>query len=158
MRRRTVVRRTAAIGVAAVAGCMGGEPTAGTSTDVPVSIKGDPRFTVHDRSGGDGEETATVVFDAEKPAVTVEGIIVGKNGCMTAVLESAEYGTTDDELVITVGTRHVTDAGERLCTQPLVDISYTAGVAFNNGLPGAVEVIHQSQGGTRTVTTNKSPS
>jgi hypothetical protein len=161
MRRRTAVRRTAALGVVGFAGCARDfdgqqEPSTFPGTrESPTTLRGEPSFQVHERNETGDEDlvgSATVVFDADGPTVTVEGQIIGTDGCSTAVLDAATYDAGADELQVTVATRRATDAGD-VCTQPLMAIDYTAGIEFDGGLPGRVEVAHDVQSGSETVAT-----
>jgi hypothetical protein len=166
MRRRTAVRRTAGLGLIPIAGCTRDfdghqEPSTFPGTGAsPPTIRGEPSFQVHERNPTDEEDqagSATVVFDdrggrADPSTVVVEGRIIGTEGCSTAVLDAATYDAAADELRVNVATRRATDAGD-VCTQPLMEIDYTAGIEFDGGLPGTVVVVHHVQSGSETVTT-----
>ncbi|GAA0210286.1 hypothetical protein [Halobaculum roseum] len=168
MDRRTVLTLVAGAGSTALAGCTGGggsgggdEPTtepSETPTKTPAGT-GPPTDTgtgspsVVDRSfarTGDASEpgeSASVAFGGD--AVTVSGVISGKNGCMQASLKSVEYDADADELRVRVET--VREGGD-VCTQQIVYREYEASVTFEGGLPTSVVVEHESMDEVRTVT------
>lgn len=157
MDRRTVLALVAGAGSTALAGCTGGG-SAGSdgetsdspeTTPTPSGEREFPRITDRSfaRTGDASEpgESAAVAFDDE--AVTVSGVISGKNGCMQASLTGAEYDP--DELRIRVGT--VREGGDT-CTQQIVYRGYEATISFGGGLPASVVVEHESMNEVRTVT------
>lgn len=170
MDRRTVLALVAGAGSTALAGCTGGggsdgdggdEPTSEpseTPTETPAGT-GTPTDTetgppsVVDRSfartgdASEPDESASVAFGDD--AVTVSGVISGKNGCMQASLKGAEYDPDADELRVRVET--VREGGD-VCTQQIVYRGYEATVAFEGGLPTSVVVEHESMDEVRTVT------
>ena len=162
MDRRTVLGTVGAAGIVALTGCLadgGGDDTpsatgtdtaTGTPTPTPAP---DPRLTGSDfevtsTAGGTQADSAAVTVDGTD--IVVEGTIWGRNGCQTAELDSVNY--SDDTLTVAVATTQRGDAGDA-CTQGIVEIEYTATVAFENGLPGTVVVTHDYGDGPETVTT-----
>lgn len=175
MKRRAFAERAGALATLAVAGCVsepGGDVPAegtagGTDTPTPTPTEGtdeptdtgtpagtdepspgDPaaEFEVRDVSSGSGENTATVAF--EEDAVTVDGVIGGRNGCYTARLREAE--TAEGALRVLVEA-YEDRAEDEACTDALVDIEYAATVGFDDALPERVVVEHDSMGEVRTV-------
>ena len=150
MERRTFITATAGL-LAATAGCVGGAPEtpddgpATTATPTPAA----PAITARslepreqcDQAGG-----ATI--SAADGAVTVDGCIVGKNGCMVPALESATYDADADELTVRVVTEDQSDEDE-MCTQQIVHRGYRVTVEFAGGLPGTTTVIHDGAEGER---------
>ncbi|WP_435062938.1 hypothetical protein [Halobaculum sp. EA56] len=162
MDRRTVLAAAAGVGSAALAGCTGGSGGGGsgggetsesetpTESATPSGEGEFPRITNRsfDRTGDADEqgESASVAFDDD--LVTVTGVIRGKNGCMQASLEAAEYDRGADELRVRVTT--VREGGD-VCTQQIVYRGYEAAVEFAGGLPASVVVEHESMDEVRTV-------
>lgn len=161
MQRRTFVTTVAAALTATTAGCVastdGDNPGTGTDpTDSPTGEgsetgEGSPSPTptptppsivsssLEPREGCEKPDDASIA--AESNVVTVEGCIVGKDGCQAPALADATYDAEADELTVTVTTKSRTDADA--CTQVLVDLGYTATVEFEGGLPGTTVVVHR---------------
>ena len=157
MKRRTVLR-SAAAGIAGLAGCVSAAdgPAAGstdTATRSPTATRTPterstptpeaPRvahrsFEVTGRECGAGEGSASATLDA--PRVVVEGTAVGPNGCATARLDAATYDPERDTLTVSVSVYQPDDA--EICTQCLTDVDYRACVRFEGGTPGSVRVVH----------------
>ncbi|SHG49712.1 hypothetical protein [Halobaculum gomorrense] len=161
MHRRRVLEGMVPAGVTLLAGCTGDRGTAGesgtdevpTESSTPAPDEGGdrPRITARSftRTGDAGEpgEAASVAFDDE--AVTVWGIISGRNSCMQASLGAIEYAPDTDELRVRVETIR---EGGGVCTQQIVYRGYEAVAEFAGGLPTAVVVEYESMGDVRTVT------
>ena len=177
MQRRTLLRRSAALGTIALAGCLangddsndgGGETptdrddgTDAPGTDTPGSDGPTPSPSpsgVDDSSiettktGCAGEDTgsASVGFDPDTYRVTVEGVLQAANPCHLAALESATYDgdTTVLELVVVA----TDDPDAEMCAQCLGAIDYAASVDLDGGLPGTVRVVHGTGENAETVT------
>lgn len=158
MRRRTLIKRTAALATAGtLAGCVGQyNPADETTADPATTEPQPPSLTDSDLSvidSGCGTETneATVSFDDGTRLVTVTGTITGSDACKTATLADAAYDADADELAVTVATTDKEDA--EMCGQCLTEIEYEAEFSFDGGLPASVTVSHQSMGETSTVAT-----
>lgn len=172
MKRRTVLR-SAAAGLAGLAGCVSaGDGSPGdtdtdtrsptststatatptpTATSTPTPTPGtsdvvDRSFEVTGSECGAGEGDASVSLDA--PRVIVEGTAVGPNGCATARLDAATYDPETDVLTVSVRVYQPTDAD--ICTQCLTDIDYRACVRVEGGTPGHVRVVHDGEVVTET--------
>ena len=160
MDRRSVLAAATGVASAALAGCTGGSggsgggetavsetPTGSATTSADGAF---PRITNRsfERTGDADEQTesASVAFDDD--LVTVTGVIRGKNGCMEASLETAEYDREANELRVRVTT--VREGGDA-CTQQIVYRGYETTVEFAGGLPATVVVEHESMGEVRTV-------
>jgi hypothetical protein len=146
MRRRTLLRAVA--GVAAVtAGCTGGDPGDGSGrsaspspssspspTDTPAVT--DSSFELRAVDWWVGRGDATVAVDAA--VVTVDGVLVGSDGCARARLESVDY--PDGTLAVAVES--YSEAG--ICKDCIVDVRYTATVRTTRA-PERVVVTHDGQ-------------
>jgi len=164
MKRRHLL---AALGAAAVAGCVGDAPAgsgddatetdgstdadgSGSDGDGPGSaVAPSVRETAFDRVDGCvGEDEARV--DAGADAVDVTGCVVGADGCSRAAL--GEVGYDGDAGALRIVVRTVEGTGDtEACTQALTPRGYEARVAFDGGLPGRVVVVHDDANGRRTV-------
>jgi len=85
----------------------------------------------------------SVVFDEDR-TVTVEGELVGRNSCYTAVLESSEYDADEDVLRASVLTDDGTDE-DVFCADVMTEIRYRLVVSFEGGLPETVAVSHDGE-------------
>jgi hypothetical protein len=155
MQRRTYLAAVAAA-LGATAGCTGGagdaasptesESATETPTPTPTPTPAQPQVTdygLEPRENCDQRGSASISVDGQD--VIIEGCIVGKDGCQEAVLDSVAYEA--DELTVRVATEK--REGAEACTQQLVDLAYTATVAFENGLPGTTRLIHDGAEGER---------
>ncbi len=163
MHRRTLLRRTGAIGALALAGCTGqaseddgnggdgGGSDGGstpTATPNPVTMQ-DTTFEVTGRGGAsDQQGSADVEFDTADDRLVVTGTIVGSDGCKTAALGDVKYDTEADELRVNVVTKDEEGSEDKMCTQALVDIDYELVVRFDGGIPKSASVSHNGQGVT----------
>ena len=148
MERRTFLTGTAGL-LAATAGCVGGAPE--TPDDGPATTETPSQPSISARSLEPREEcdqAGSATISAENDTVTVEGCIVGKNGCMVPTLGSATYDVDADELTVRVVTEDESDEGE-MCTQQIVHRGYRATVEFEGGLPGTTTVVHDGAEGER---------
>ena len=164
MQRRALLGAVSSIGIAALTGCLsdgggdatpsdtGTDTTTGTPTPTPAPdpTLSDFTFVVSERESGVRTDSATVSDDGGD--VVVEGTIWGTDGCQTAELPRVNYDSEADELTVPVETTERPDAGDS-CTQAIVEITYTATVAFENGPPSSVVVTHDRGDGAETVTT-----
>lgn len=158
MQRRTFVTTVAAALGTATAGCVAstdGNDPGTASTDSPASTDGgntgspSPTPTPEPPSIVSSsleprekcEAPGSASISAKSTVVTVEGCIVGKDGCQAPVLADATYDAEADELTVTVTTKSRTDADA--CTQALVDLGYTATVEFESDLPETTVVVHR---------------
>lgn len=148
-RRSFITTVAAALGTGVTAGCVandpGGDPATGTeqnessdSTDSPEPTPSKTGESLERRDECGNPDSASI--STESNAVTVEGCIVGKNGCQVPALADATYDADADELTVTVTTEKDSDADA--CTQQLVNLGYTATVEFEGGLPETTTVIH----------------
>lgn len=115
----------------------------GSSSDETPTLQASS-FSVTDVSSSSPAESADASFDEDESTVSVTGTILGKNGCMTADLGSANYDAEDDQLDVTVVTKEREDAG--MCTQQVVAIDYEATFSFEDAIPSSVSVSHDGQG------------
>lgn len=182
MKRRELLRRTtAAVAVGATTGCLaestdadGDEETAtgaattedeGASTtadaegpaeeETATETTGSETPTVRERGvatyeaeclSSDDEERAAVSFDDRR--IDVEGAIALPDPCHEPALAAAEYD--GDTLVVTVGAASGDDA--EMCTQCTAIAEYLVRLGFDEGVPSAVRVEHETMGETRRVT------
>lgn len=89
-------------------------------------------------------------FDAA--SVVVSGTVVGNNGCYLARLGAVTYDPGHDTCRVVVEAYDASEPAQ-LCTECITTVEYEATVAFEGGLPGTVEVVHDDVGGRSTVTT-----
>ena len=172
MRRRSLLSSLGAATAAGLAGCLGDGPqTDGEPEDDSAGADGDSNGN-GDASGGDPvlvaatlsdaacdePETATVTFDEDALEVLVAGCIVGNTGCHVPVLveptlEGDEpQNVAGDPLRVRIATVDDSDPDE-MCTQVLTDLGYEATFGFEDTLPAAVEVVHETPDSDRTVMT-----
>lgn len=171
MRRRSLLVSLGAATAAGLAGCLGdgpqtdGEPdddTAGDgdSNDNDGTPGGDPVLVAATLTGAACEqpESATVTFDEDALEVLVAGCIVGNTGCHVPVLveptlEGDEpQNVAEDPLRVRIATVDDSDPDE-MCTQVLTDLGYEATFGFEDTLPAAVDVVHETPDSDRTVVT-----
>lgn len=176
MERRTLLRRSAALGAFALAGCLangddgdpddgdgtgtpppadggGGDAPADSPTDAPTDsptdastpsapsgIAGTSIETSDTGCAGSDAPTASVGFDDEGIAVTVDGVLRAADPCHVASLERTRYhaDTTVLEIVVTAEP----EEGERMCVQCIGAVDYETVVDLEGGLPGTVVVQH----------------
>jgi hypothetical protein len=152
MRRRTVLGLAAALSSGGLAGCAGdgdsGRPSPTPTETREQSTVAEATLTVREIADGHTIDQATVSVQADGPAIVVEGIIWGSDGCKTATLETVEYDAGRDTLRVAVTTTDREDAGD-VCTETVVEIDYRVRVALTGALPGTVAVTHDG----RAVTT-----
>ena len=102
--------------------------------------------------GGGGTSTggsARVTSEGDGSRIVVAGTIVGRNGCQSAVLDSARQ--EGPELVVTIATEN--EAGtNRACSMALTELDYRF-VVRRDSPPESVTVVHRGASGERTVTT-----
>ncbi len=122
--------------------------TTGTTetTGEPIPIPDAPAGGEKNTSVGG---TARVTFRGNGSHIVVQGTIVGRDGCRTAVLESVRE--SESGLVVTVATERAATTG-RACTMALVDIDYRFTIRRDSP-PVSVTVVHRGATGERTVTT-----
>ncbi|WP_267641846.1 hypothetical protein [Haloarchaeobius amylolyticus] len=164
MKRRALLKRTAALATAgALAGCVGGDSLGGvdeetdTDTETPTETPTptdqptpqlDSQSIETTNTGCGSEGSARVAFG--EADVEVTGAIMASTPCHEAVLQDTTLDAEGKTLTVTVG---VQDDGSDACTQCIATVEYAATLGFANGLPETVEVVHESQGQTTTVTT-----
>lgn len=137
-----------------------GDPTADATThsaETETETETVPRiigreFLIRDESTASPVDKASVVFETSSSRVVVTGAIRGKNGCQTAVLESATYESATDSLRVIVATERDTpkDVG---CIQAITEIKYRTRIRFERGVPGTVIVIHHNTSGKTEIET-----
>ena len=152
MKRRDVLGLSGTLALAGIAGCLtnpvgdGGDPgdEVGDPDEIPDLV--DSSFEL--KGSGPGEEDANRAEVSFDDVVTVEGYVIGRNGCYTAELAGASL--ENGELKVLV--RAYDDADEdEMCTQQLVEIHYEATFEFEGELPERVVVEHDSMDDVRTV-------
>jgi len=177
MDRRTLLTRFGAVlGTASLGGCLsqyeeiageagettteGTEPTEGTElTETPTQTTtatqrpklADSSFRLLDSGCGQPTNEASVTFESDGGAVTVEGTIPGSNACYVAKLVDASYDPEAGTLDVTVASMQ--KEGAEACAQCIVEIDYEATFTFEGGLPAEVRVVHQAMGESETVAT-----
>ncbi|EMA53852.1 hypothetical protein [Halococcus thailandensis] len=154
----------------------GPAPTRGSATDEPATSEpttesgertptgaGTPNATEGEESttdspsvdvpgGGDGTSTggsARVTSEGDGSRIVVEGTIVGRNGCQSAVLDSVRQ--EGSELIVTIATENEAGTG-RVCSMALTELDYRF-VVRRDSPPDSVTVVHRGASGERTVTT-----
>ncbi len=152
MKRRDVLAGLGGAAIAGLAGCLGG-PTGSTPTPDPTDSGEHPvmptetDFAVLERPCGAGENDASVSFGAD--AVTVEGVIGGRDTCDTAQLVEASLHL--DVLRVVVEVTPEPSTGTVACGQCLTDIRYRLRAQGLSGGPAQVRVIHRTADGEKTV-------
>ena len=161
MKRRTLLRRTGALGALALAGCVssgdgGGddtttaEPTTDQPTGSPTESPTPEPITVTDRTitttatscrSSESGETASVSFDRDVSTVTVTGVLHTGTPCHRAVLRTVQYDQEARTLSLDAAAE---DTGE-VCVQCLGSIEYSATITLSGGLPETVEIAHEGQ-------------
>lgn len=150
MRRRTVLRETAGLGVLGLTGCVGlpgsdraDSPTNG-STPSPTATVGqcsvaNRSLTVQDRLCGSDDDSATVTVDGR--VVTITGTAVTPNPCYDARL-----GTTTCEAdTLRVNVETVEANGGDPCVSCLGNIEYEAELQVEGDRPDRVVVAHDGE-------------
>ena len=149
MKRRDVLAGLG-IGAAGLAGCLGtsggATPTPSDSGDHPVTPT-ETEFEVLERPCGEGANDADVSFG--DGAVTVEGVIGGRDTCDTARL--AEASLQDDVLRVVVEVVEEPSTATVACGQCLTDIRYRFRASDLGGGPAEVRVVHRTADGQETV-------
>jgi hypothetical protein len=153
MDRRTVLRRTGALGTLVLAGCSGdgngtGETPAGNGTTATPNPTGTPAPAVTDSvvstvgtdclAAGTGER-ASVTVDAEAGTVTVAGLVETSDPCHEATLHAVSYA--DDEIRIDV----VAEPTGEACVDCIGAVEYEATVSFVGPEPETVTVTHHGE-------------
>ncbi|GAA0478324.1 hypothetical protein MUK72_03920 [Halococcus dombrowskii] len=138
------------------------EPTTEPSEGTPIGA-GTPSATEQEEDttdspsidvpgGGNGTSTggtARVTSEGDGSRIVVEGTIVGRNGCQSAVLDSVRQ--KGSELVVTIATENEAGTGQA-CSMALTELDYRF-VVRRDSPPDSVTVVHRSAGGEQTVTT-----
>lgn len=177
MYRRNLLTTTAAAVAVAVAGCVDGSDVGESGDDgsdsggsdsgrsdsgssdsggsdpatsaVEVATEPEPEHVEIDEA--DAETAGEAVIEFATDAVHVEGTVLGETGCHGVAL--ADTTVTDDgfRMVVTA----VDDSGpEELCTQALTEVGYAVDVAFIDGVPGSVTVVHDDADGHAVIATD----
>lgn len=162
MNRRSLLRRTGALGAVLLAGCTGGDgigadggdggTTTASPTDTPTetTTAAPEPVTVVDETirtsasscrSTDASETATVGFDRDSNEVTVTGVLRTSNPCYRAVLDSTRYEA--DTGTLNLAVRAAPTDGE--CIMCVGTVDYEAIVTLSGGLPDTVEITHDGQ-------------
>jgi|GEM_PF-1382473 len=153
MERRALLRRAAAVGVAALAGCgstrsdpADGDGTTQTPTDggTPTRTPDQPRAVADatvetvetDCESGD-EPGASVAFPGGE-RVTFDGRVTAPNPCHRMTLASATYDAEADRLVVALDT----SSGDKTCTMCTGVVRFAGSVTLQGGLPAAVRITH----------------
>lgn len=150
MKRRDVLKRAAALGVAgSFAGCVsqqdapegggaGGddEATDDSTTEQAVSVAS--REVVESGGTCGQENDASIAF--EDGAVRVTGSIPASDPCHEAEMVDSTFDTQSGEMDLTMG---VTETDADVCQQCLARVEYEAVVEFTGGSAGKVSVTHQ---------------
>ncbi|GAB7012200.1 hypothetical protein [Halolamina salina] len=122
-------------------------------TDTPTETPSGASTAIVSRSleqQGDCDSPGSASIAADGATVTVEGCIVGRNGCTYPALESARYDADADELTVRVVAEDKSDPDES-CTQALVSRGYVVTVEFDGARPGTTTVVHDGAEGQRQV-------
>ncbi len=154
MNRRTLLRRTGAVGAVALAGCLGrDDPASGdTTTDdgttmptdspEPVSVVDSSIVTTATSCrSSDADETATVAIDGSAGRVTVTGVLHASNPCHRAWLQGVSYPPESGTLALDVAT----ESTEQVCVECVGTVEYRAEVTLSGGVPDRVAVTHQGE-------------
>jgi hypothetical protein len=159
MNRRSLLRRTGALGAVLLAGCTGpdgigadGGDGDGTTTESPTDTPTetpDPvtvvdetiRTTASRCRSTETAETATVGVDRERNQVTITGALQTSNPCYRAVLETARYDAETGTLHL--GVRAAST--DEVCIACVGTVEYEATVTLSGGVPDAVEIVHDGQ-------------
>ena len=166
MKRRTLLRRSAALGAIAVAGCTGdgdtgngngngngdGTPT-GSPTGTPTGFSGFGDYSTRTTNTGcdDGSAgTAAVAFDAEEIRLTITGIIESPTPCYEASFEGVKYDSDTDELRVTIAAEA---DGSDVCMECVGAIEYETTLNLEGGFPGTVVVKHGTGNAAAVVAT-----
>lgn len=157
MQRRTVLRTCGAAVTLGLAGCGGngdsgngdgssnsgnGDGSEDTPTETQTTVgppsMGEASLTAGASECLSGEEAASVTFDG---GVVVEGTVSAPNPCHAPQLGGASYDPATDTLSLTVAAVDDSEEGT-MCASCVGGLEYRVTVPFENGLPGAVTVIH----------------
>ena len=144
MQRRTLLRRSAALGALALAGCSG-DGSQGNAT--PGAVIGFGEYAVETTNTGcdDGDAgSADVSFSEDPLRITVTGALEAPTPCYEAALEGLNYDPGNDVLRVTI-TRQEADSADG-CTQCTGAIAYEGTFDLEGELPGTVVVRHGADG------------
>lgn len=158
MRRRDLVKSSAAAAALGVTGCLhdGEEPggDGGGDGGVGRTDSGEESgfswtFKITGLNAGDDVDEADVEFLPDDDSVVVDGTIYGSDLCKTAELESAALASDMGEgssslLDVGVATRDEEGAGD-MCAQSIREIEYTAEFTFDDEIPDQVHVTHDGR-------------
>ncbi|MFC6729863.1 hypothetical protein ACFQDG_14520 [Natronoarchaeum mannanilyticum] len=158
MKRRTILRRSSALGAAALAGCLSdattepGDPNesdpgdAGPDEDAEtedsdgVSVASVGVETVASEcASGDEDPTADVRLVESETAVRFSGLLTAGTPCHEVLVESAEYDESEDALAIVLAT----ERSDEPCQDCVGTLEYEGTVAFDGGLPDEAAVSYQ---------------
>jgi len=160
MKRRTILRRSSALGAAALAGCLS-EATPEPDDDPNDSDPGDAdpeedadaedsegvsvanvgvETVASDCASGDEDPTADVRLVESETAVAFEGVLDAGTPCHEVVVESAEYDESDDGLTVVLAT----DRADEPCSDCVGALEYEGTVTFDGGLPAHACVSYQN--------------
>lgn len=172
MKRRTLLRRTGALGALVLAGCTGdgndgtGQHTptrddasdpGGSPTPTPTgpTVTGTSIRTVRTDCHSGDSETARVSVHTDERTVTVSGLLRTRDPCREAVLEAVHYDAGTETLRVDVSAERVGDG----CVQCVGELEYEATVTFAGGVPGTVTVSHfgETVAGTGEGTPTETP-
>ena len=147
MQRRTLLRRSAALGAIALAGCSGdgdsGGNGQGADTPQPDAVTGFGDFGVETTATGcldDDGGSASVAFQGSPLRVDVTGTIEAPTPCYEAALEGIKYDPDEDLLKVTISATEDDSGGA--CAECIGGIEYEATFELEGGLPGTVLVKH----------------
>jgi len=157
MDRRELLATTGALlGTASLGGCLDryGVPTDGSGEDGDAPTLTDESFEMTDAGCGEGDNDATVGFDADAGTVEVSGTIPGADACHVARLVEAGYDADAGSLAVTVESVRRDDA--EACADCISEIDYEATFTFDGGLPASVTVTHEALDESTTVASAES--
>lgn len=143
MQRRTLLRRSAALGAIALAGCNSDGDGAETPPPDAVTEFGEWEVTTTNAGCLDGNQgSASVAFQESPLSVEVSGTIRAANPCYEIDFQSIKYDTDDGLLEVTFGTNNSQSGAG--CEDCIGGIEYEATFNLKGSLPGTVLVKHAS--------------
>jgi len=150
MHRRELLATTGGlVATASLGGCLDRIPSDGGGGSGDAPTLADESLEMIDAGCGEGENDATVGFDADAGTVEVAGTIPGADACHVARLADAGYDPDAGSLDVTVESVRREDA--EACADCISEIDYEAAFTFDGGLPASVTVTHEALDESTTV-------
>lgn len=149
MNRRTLLRRTGALGALTLAGCMADDdsssgadtPTPGTDDDVTPTITGSSIERTGNGCASGEHGYASSSTDEGTLTVSFSGRVETGNPCYQPTVENTAYDDETDRLTVTVGT----EAEDTVCVDCVGYVDFSGTVQFEGALPGDVAVVHDDE-------------